>query len=223
MKYKSKVNRICFLSPHSDDTFLELYHAISNRVLQGEYYLCTVFADSNYVDCSQTDVYKDDDISEMRKNEDAVFAKKMGMHYFFLKEPDCLLRFGDVYFDECHHISKEIITSISEKLTACLEERNIDCIIAPFPYGRKQHYDHRLLCEIAQNIAKCKQITLLWTNDIPYSSVPLDKVKRCLWHKKLTREQVLDKVSNLDQIYPSQTCDYYKNAICDNNESIFVL
>ena len=58
MKFDIDSTKVCFLSPHSDDTFLELYFTIANRVLPGEYFLCTVFSESNYVDISQKDLFK---------------------------------------------------------------------------------------------------------------------------------------------------------------------
>ena len=60
MKFDIDSNKVCFLSPHSDDTFLELYFTIANRVLPGEYFLCTVFSESNYVDISQKDLFLED-------------------------------------------------------------------------------------------------------------------------------------------------------------------
>lgn len=222
MNYNLNVHRTCFLSPHSDDTFLELYFAIANRILPGEYVLCTVFSKSNYVDISKKVFYPENTISDIRIAEDFTMARELGMNYFTLNEPDCLMRYGTVFFDNCL-LDEELIVRISERLRVLVREQGIDCIIAPLPYGKKQHYDHRILCEAAKRVAKDERIDLLWTNDIPYSSIPNEIIKKCIWSTIEIEQDVLEKVSKLDFFYPSQTCEYYKDAIRNKEEKLFLI
>lgn len=222
MNFDISFHNVCFLSPHSDDTFLELFYAISHRVLPGEYFFCTIFSKSIYVDISQKEQHPQDCITNLRLGEDASFARKYGLKHLFLDEPDCLLRYGEVFFEDCL-LSESLIKDISTKLITKLDEYDIDCLVAPFPYGRKQHYDHRILREVAKRVASEKSICMLWTNDIPYSSVPDSVVKRVLWEKKLTKDQSFQKGLELDILYPSQTCKYYKDAIPNISENLFYL
>lgn len=222
MKFDIDSNKVCFLSPHSDDTFLELYFTIANRVLPGEYFLCTVFSESNYVDISQKDLFLEDTITNIRVAEDLAMARKLGMKYFTINEPDCLMRYGLVFFDDCL-LDEELIVKISERICILVKEQGIDYIIAPYPWGNKQHYDHRVLCKVAKRVAEIEKVNLLWTNDIPYSSIPKEIIKKCIWSKILTDSDVLEKVSKLDYFYPSQTCEYYKDAIRNKEENLVVL
>ena len=214
--------RTCFLSPHSDDTFLEAYYIIKECVLPGPYLLCTVFSESNYVDITKKKLYVGTDISKIRKDEDLLFANEFNMQYMTLNEPDCLLRYGTVYFDE-HPLENILLDKLYNQLSTCIEEHKIEYIIAPFPFGNKRHYDHRVLCEVAKRLEQNEGITLWWTDDSPYSQTPSDMIKRIIWRKTLTQEEIQYKSSQLDETYPSQTCDYYKVAIKKYDERLFVL
>lgn len=222
MNYSFGTHKTCFLSPHSDDTFLELYFAIAERILPGEYVLCTVFSESSYVDISQKDFYPKDKITNIRIGEDLTMAKELGLDYFRLNEPDCLMRYGTVFFETCP-LDEELIVKISERLCAAVRERSVDCIIAPFPNGKIQHYDHRILREVAKRVARNEGLNLIWTNDIPYSSIHKEIIKECLWTKALTEKNILEKSEKLDFFYPSQTCGYYKEAIRNNEENLFLI
>lgn len=215
-------HRTCFLSPHSDDTFLEAYYIIKERVLPDPYLLCTVFSESNYVDTSKKMLYSGADITKIRKEEDLLFANEFHMQYKAMNELDCLLRHGTVFFDECPLDSK-LLDKLYNQLFVLVTNLQIEYVVAPSPYGIKQHYDHRVLYEIANRLGQLKRVSLLWTDDTPYSTMPNNMIKELLWGKTLTPKEIQQKSSKLDEIYPSQTCNYYKEAIKNNNERLFRL
>ncbi len=214
--------RTCFLSPHSDDTFLEAYYIIKERVLPEPYLLCTVFSESNYVDVSKKKLYSGVDITKIRKKEDLLFANEFQMQYTTMNEPDCLLRHGTVFFDE-RPLDSKLLDKLYNQLFALITNLQIEFVVAPSPYGIKQHYDHRVLREIANSLEQLKGVSLLWTDDTPYSTMPNNIIKELFLGKTLTPKEIQQKSSKLDEIYPSQTCNYYKEAIKNNNERLFRL
>ena len=96
-------------------------------------------------------------------------------------------------------------------------------IVVPFPFGGKQHYDHRLLAAVARRLGQQTGLSLLWTNDIPYSQVPAEQIGNCISEKVLTNSEIQHKIFRLNSIYASQASNYYREAIKKYDERLFLV
>ncbi|MCB0537136.1 MAG: hypothetical protein KDE33_06365 [Bacteroidetes bacterium] len=212
MKFKNRANGTCFLSPHSDDISMSALYVILEKVLPEPYYLFTIFSSSEYVDISKVTEYLKDKITDTRLNEDRMFSKALDMTFLHLKEPDCLKRLGFVIYDSKQNISSSYVERLSNFVALKIKSYEISNIVVPYPFGEKQHYDHRITRCVAEKLSNNLEINLYYLDDIPYSVIDFcDNLEIC-YKKELNYSDIVHKIQFMD-IYKSQMCDYFYERV----------
>jgi len=114
-------------------------------------------------------------IARVRLIEDLAFSKKIGASYHYSNLPDSKIRNGSGISDPSRPLEteSEMLTELYRVLRRLKSKIGAQVIVAPWPYGPKQHIDHRLLHEVAIRIAEDTGVSLLYLDDLPYSRRPL--------------------------------------------------
>lgn len=84
-------------------------------------------------------------------------------------------------------------------------------IVAPFPSGIKQHYDHRIVREAIKSLSStlCNRF---FVDDIPYSRITNQNKHHLHLFAKLKINNIYEKF-NAMKIYDSQMCKLYLEQI----------
>ncbi len=202
-----------FIQPHSDDMVMSSYFLIKAEILPRPYYLLTMFGQSSWIDPIKRKKYKKFDVPEVtsiRRIEDERLAKLFGLELLFCDLADCLLREGRVYYRQDSKLDLRLLREVRMMLIKLLKERKIRNIVAPFPAGRWQHYDHRLVCE-AVKFLSVNSYNIFFADDIPYSRISQPN-KHGLHLFSKTGGDPKDKFKAM-KIYDSQMCQlFFKQA-----------
>lgn len=193
-----------FIQPHSDDMVMSSYFLIKAEILPRPYYLLTMFGQSSWIDPIKRKKYKKFDVPEVtsiRRIEDERLAKLFGLKLLFWGLADCLLREGRVYYSQDSKLDLKLLREARMMLTKLLKERKIRNIVAPFPAGRRQHYDHRLVCEVVKSLS-VNLYNIFFADDIPYSRISQPNKCGLHLHSK-TSGDLKDKFKAM-KIYDSQ-------------------
>lgn len=200
-----------FVQPHSDDAVMSSYFLIKAEILPRPYFLLTVFGQSNWLDPIQnkknyTQINGVTEITRLRKMEDKKFAKPFNLKLIFLNLEDCLLRNGKVFYNPKKELDRSLLGVVSKTLSSLLEKYKAKNIVAPFPSGKRQHYDHRIVCEAIKSLLD-NTYGRFFVDDIPYSRIA--NFNR--YHLRLFASQkgnLNDKFRAMD-IYHSQMCTLF--------------
>jgi LmbE family N-acetylglucosaminyl deacetylase len=163
------------------------------------------------------EIYK---VSRVRLSEDISFSKRIGAKIKYFDLPDSKIRDGKAIMDPnwpLHHAGP-----VSAKLRSLLErtikETGAANVLSPWPYGNKQHVDHRLVCDAASRVARDLDVNLYYVDDQPYSRRPLDVAWDDLGSSyrpvlvKLSMSDMKGKYEAMN-IYGSQMIDQYFDAV----------
>jgi LmbE family N-acetylglucosaminyl deacetylase len=199
-----------FIQPHSDDAVMSSYFLIKAEILPRPYYLLTVFGQSNWIDPikkQHLNYIKNNDckiITRLRKNEDKKFAELFNLFLLFNNLKDCLLRHGQVFYRANEKLDTCLIKEVLRIINNLINKYNIKNIVVPFPYGTKQHYDHRIVYEsiklLPKNIASC-----FFVDDIPYSRIGDPEKYSLKLYSRVKIVNLEDKFKAM-KIYDSQMC-----------------
>ena len=225
MGLKANINGgTCFLSPHSDDLVMSGFFIIKEEILPRPYYLFTVFGESEYVDVQVINNYDKKEITDIRLAEDREFAKSFDLNFLFLKEPDCLKRFNCAIFNDLFPINEILLQHIYTLILQKTISLNISNFVVPYPFGKQQHYDHRILCEIGKKLSITFGSNLFYLDDIPYSVADLSPTSIDVFFKKMINDLDIKVKYNAMEIYKSQMCNlYYERVKLLNQERLFTI
>ena len=211
----------CFFSPHPDDIVMSGLFVIKEEILPRPYFLFTIFGQSEYVAFDKRRQYPKATITDVRLSEDQKFADKLVLNYLFLKEDDSLKRLGQDVPDEDFPLDTVLIKHIHNSIRDKISSLNICNFVVSYPYGRHQHYDHRIVKVIAEKVSDEYDANLYYLDDIPYSIARPEESIDVLYEKTLSDEDLNYKYQ-LMRIYESQMCvHYYKMVQTLNRERLF--
>jgi len=164
-----------FVQPHSDDIAMSSYFLIKAEILSKPYFLLTVFGQSNWLDPikSKGEYAENNNMAEItrsRKTEDERFAKSLDLKLLFFNLEDCLLRNGKVFYNPKKELDQNLLGMVGKTLSSSLRKYKAKNIVAPFPSGKRQHYDHRIVCEAIKSLSG-NLYSRFFLDDIPYSRV----------------------------------------------------
>jgi LmbE family N-acetylglucosaminyl deacetylase len=113
-------------------------------------------------------------VSRIRVLEDIRFSRMAGVRFGYLNLPDSKCRRGTPIRDPEWPISKEedTLKVLCLTLSNIVSRTNVSTIVAPWPYGSRQHIDHRLVSEAAVRVAEDTGVSLFYVDDQPYSRRP---------------------------------------------------
>jgi LmbE family N-acetylglucosaminyl deacetylase len=117
-------------------------------------------------------------ISRIRLLEDLSFSRRAGMRLSYLNFPDSKSRHGRAILDPNWPLANEddVLGKLIPVLKNVISRMKVQIIAAPWPYGERQHIDHRLVNESAVRIAEDMGIGLFYLDDQPYSRRPIEKM-----------------------------------------------
>src|SRR3989344_1319856 len=202
-----------FIQPHSDDTVMSSYFLIKTEILPRPYYLLTVFGQSNWIDPIKRRGYRytqnknQTAITHLRKNEDRRFAKSLGFTLVFYNLKDCLLRNKEVFFQPNKKLDADLVTRVNKIINASIRKYKAQNMIAPFPFGVKQHYDHRVVREAVRSLP-ATLCNLFFVDDIPYSRIRNQKKNGLSLFARLRVVDADGKVRAM-KMYNSQMCELF--------------
>jgi len=206
-----------FIQPHSDDMVMSSYFLIKTEVFPQPYYLLTIFGQSNWVDPIKRKLpmyrmIKDKtSITQLRKREDSEFASLCGFKLLFFNLEDCLLRNGRVFYHPDKKLDENLIKKTREIIVNSVKKLKANNVVLPFPCGKKQHYDHRIIKEAAMGLP-LKLCTKYFVDDFPYSRINRSQKYNLFLFKKVKVKDLKEKLCAM-KIYDSQMCSFYKNQI----------
>lgn len=206
------LNGTCFISPHSDDTCIAGALTIQAEVLPRPYSMVTVFSKSRYIDSSFDLQPKTKElISQLRCEEDEDFCQALNIQPYFLDNSDCDLRKNTVDFSPEAELDEDLLQSLIFQLKNLLQEIKPKVVVMQYPFGPKQHVDHRLTLKAIETIQSDLNYDLLFFDDLPYSYVNENQIatKSTV---KITEENYMLKRKLMD-LYKSQMCSYFYDSI----------
>jgi LmbE family N-acetylglucosaminyl deacetylase len=163
------------------------------------------------------EIYK---VSRIRLSEDISFSKGIGAKIKYFDLPDSQVRDGRAVMDPNWplHPDGPLSTKLRGLLERTIRETGVSNVLSPWPYGNKQHVDHRLVCHAASRAAHDLNVNLYYVDDQPYSRRPLDVARDDLGrvcHPVLVKLSIPDMKSKYEamNIYGSQMIDQYFAAV----------
>jgi LmbE family N-acetylglucosaminyl deacetylase len=163
------------------------------------------------------EIYK---VSRIRLSEDISFSKSIGAKIKYFDLPDSQLRDGKAIMDPNLplHPDEALSAKLRSLLQRVIKETGVANVLSPWPYGNKQHVDHRLVCDAASRAARELDVNLYYVDDQPYSRRPLDVARDDLGRVcrpvlvKLSMSDMKRKYGAMN-IYGSQMIDQYFDAV----------
>lgn len=194
-----------FIQPHSDDMVMSSYFIIKSGVLPKPYYIVTVFSKSNWTVPVNRKRLKLPQtvrgVTRIRSNEDKTFAKKIGARCVFLGFADCLLRTGKIFSKPDVTLDVKLVNDVSHAISNIIQESHIQVMVAHYPCGPKQHFDHRIVQRALMSMNTPTK--LYFVDDIPYSRV---NVMHNLKISEIIKIDGIRKKFKSMNIYKSQMC-----------------
>ena len=212
-------------SPHSDDVAFSIGGLLSKPQLPTTKVI-TVFNKTTYLrDDLKRKTYSKDKISGIRELEDALFARACGLSHCNLDVLDSSLSGYDDYTE----IVRDKKVSVLDDPRGFLVYRKVVSSIPKayknpifFPLGLGNHVDHLLLLKVGQKIARDRNLTVVFYEDLPYAADFSEEEIYRLSKKRINPSYVsisydisavFDRKNKLGQIYESQICDDYFHGI----------
>ena len=114
-------------------------------------------------------------VTRIRVLEDLAFSKRMRIKFGYLNFPDCTIRHGKAIVDPRVPMDVDAVTldRLIRGLRSVVLRLKVRTLVAPWPYGPKQHMDHRLLNAAAVRVSEVTGTELLYLDDQPYSRRPV--------------------------------------------------
>ena len=161
-----------------------------------------------------------DRVSRIRQLEDLAFSRKTRMRYGHLDFRDCKLRHGRPIIDTSWPLEKDLETlnRLVLALNGTVSRLNVQVMVAPWPFGARQHLDHRLVNAAAASVAEGTGVKLLYLDDQPYSRRPLVAMKDSRGQMYAPRllglsPSEMKRKSDAMKIYRSQMVPEYFQAV----------
>jgi LmbE family N-acetylglucosaminyl deacetylase len=159
-------------------------------------------------------------VSRIRLLEDLAFTKRTGMRFGYFNFPDSKIRHGRPIMDASWPLTGEqdVLTSLSSALQRAVSRMQVQVILAPWPYGPRQHVDHRLVSLAASRVADETGTRLLYLDDQPYARRPLETMQDYRGHSyvpllvKLDHSDMERKYGAMN-LYRSQMIPSYFQAV----------
>jgi LmbE family N-acetylglucosaminyl deacetylase len=163
------------------------------------------------------EIYK---VSRIRLSEDISFSKSVGAKFRYFDLPDSKVRHGEAITDPGWPINAEesLSTTLRGLLERTIKETGVASVLSPWPYGNRQHVDHRLVCHAAGRVASDLNMNLYYVDDQPYGRRPLDAALDDFGRVfrptlvKLSAPDMKRKYETMN-IYGSQMTDQYFTAV----------
>lgn len=209
-----------WVSPHSDDMAMAAAHLLGLNVLPRPYHLATVFSDTDWVEPEWKGRFPTLElVTQARLAEDAEFCARVGASLRALHFPDCSQFFLSPVMDPDFPLDDGLSTQVAQALLDILHQTGCQWMAAPYPWGPRQHWDHRLAYAAALRLAAEHRINLVFVDDLPYSRPPLnspltDGLGRSLMPRiyHLNRDDMQKKHALID-IYTTQNNPRYHNGV----------
>ena len=204
-----------FIQPHSDDMVMSSYFLMRAEILPRPHYLLTVFAQSNWMDPLKNSLLRFERdktaITSLRKNEDKRFANLFHIIPIFLDFEDCLLRNGEIFYQSNKKLGADLVKHVATSIYCVTKKHKLQNVVAPFPSGAKQHYDHRTVCE-AVKITSLVSCNLYFVDDIPYGRITNANKHNLQLFAKSKISSMCEKFSAM-KIYDSQMCNLFFSQV----------
>jgi hypothetical protein len=206
-----------FIQPHSDDMVMSSYFLMRKEILPQPYYLLTVFGQSNWIDPIKkrgrryTQKIDGVEVTHLRKNEDEKFAESLGLTLLFSDLKDCLLRNREVYFQPNKKLETKLVKQVRTIIHDSIKRYKVENMVAPFPSGRKQHYDHRIVREAVKSLpgTLCGRF---FVDDIPYSRITNPNKFRLHLFAQTKVDGINEKFCSM-KVYDSQMCKLFFDQV----------
>jgi LmbE family N-acetylglucosaminyl deacetylase len=204
-----------FIQPHSDDMVMSSYFLIRSNILPKPYYCLTVFTRSNWIETTKRKKFAHikgvTAITNLRKSEDKKFAKQFDLIPLFLNFKACFLRAGKTFFSPQKNLDISLLKLISTSIKYLIRQHKIANIVLPFPFGRDQHYDHRMVCEAVKKYMP-NYCNVYFVDDLPYGRI-MNASKYNLRIFAKIKINDMHKKFRAMKIYDSQMCNSFFNQI----------
>jgi LmbE family N-acetylglucosaminyl deacetylase len=160
------------LSPHSDDAAFSVVGILSALAKSGtKVTIITCFSRSRFTRLGTCCVVET--ITAARKGEDECFARMLGEACTpaWLDLNDASLRLNGV-----SEMFEERPLRAEENELACLISRRLSSLLGTSsvlfsPLGIGGHIDHRIVLQATKASARCKRLTVLFYEDMPYATL----------------------------------------------------
>lgn len=157
-------------------------------------------------------------VSRIRLLEDIAFSKKTGMKFRYFDFPSSGIRQGRPIMDPNWPLAseEELLGRITSALQEAVSRLRVNAIAAPWPYGPRQHLDHRLVNVAATRVAEEKGIRLFYLDDQPYSRRPLEIMQDARGHcytpglVRLDQSEMRGKLEAMATYRSQMTPDYFR-------------
>ena len=115
-------------------------------------------------------------VSRVRLFEDMSFSRRIGVGYGYLDLPDSKLRHNGPITDPGWPLANDQAAArmVYAALRNLVSRMSIDTMVSPWPYGPRQHVDHRLVSEASAKVSADTAVRLFYVDDLPYSRRPLE-------------------------------------------------
>ena len=160
-------------------------------------------------------------VSRIRVDEDIAFSKRVGARFFYSNLPDSKLRHGHAIIDPSWRLEteRETLDMVRGVMGSVIRKAGATVVVAPWPYGTRQHIDHRLVNEAAVQVAEETGAELLYVDDQPYSRRPLGSMqdrRGCAYTPTLAKLNSTEMRSKEEamRIYESQMTPEYFQGVC---------
>jgi LmbE family N-acetylglucosaminyl deacetylase len=159
-------------------------------------------------------------ITRVRILEDLNFSRRMGVRFMHLGLPDSKWRHGRPIMDSTWLLGNEqgIADRVCHALDPIVSRLDVQVVATPWPYGERQHVDHRIVSECATHIAERRSLRLLYLDDLPYSRRPLGVMSNTSGNLyvpitvRLSAEEMKAKLAAMG-LYWSQMIPEYRQAV----------
>jgi len=159
-------------------------------------------------------------ISRVRLLEDVGFSRRMGLKFRYVILGDSQIRRGRPIMDPGWLLTNEqdTLDAVYRAVDNLVLRLNIQVIAVNWPFGDKQHVDHRMVSECATRIAEDRGVKLLYLDDQPYSRRPLRVTKNAVGSTyapmtvSLSTEEMKSKLRAMS-LYWSQMVPEYVQAV----------
>jgi LmbE family N-acetylglucosaminyl deacetylase len=115
-------------------------------------------------------------ITRIRLLEDIAFSRRMSIKFRYLNLPDSQARQGRPIMDPAWRLANEarLLGEVQQSVENLILRMGVQAIAAPWPYGGRQHVDHRIVNETAAHASEATGVKLYYLDDRPYSRRPLE-------------------------------------------------
>jgi LmbE family N-acetylglucosaminyl deacetylase len=160
-------------------------------------------------------------VSRIRLREDVRFSRRIGVEFGYLDFPDSKMRHNRPITDPSWPLENDDDTAnrVYAAIRDVISRMKIDAIVSPWPYGPRQHVDHRLVSETAARVSADTGVRSLYVDDLPYSRRPLETMTDGRGRAyapdvvKLDRAEMERKYSAMS-LYRSQMIPEYFEGVC---------